>query len=132
MKLWTAFTRKLVSRAVIIAGLLPLLAYASRWVPREQTLVFELPASTGVAARFSATWRHSGEREPLGGATWTFESPPNRVTYRVSLPDGDYVVNLELSSTDSAQAHEGVQTSWERRVTLRAGETVLVVAPNGS
>jgi hypothetical protein len=111
-----------------------------RALPHDQILLFPLGSVFPNATRFSASWKRVGESEPGGGVTLSFDKgPPLQIREHASLPDGDYLLTLniverrQMSEPTSALAapSDGVQTNIERRVSLSGGETQIALAPGG-
>jgi hypothetical protein len=119
-----------------------------RSYPHDQVLLFPVGSVFPNAVRFSASWKRVGEPEPSGGVTLAFaQAPPLQIRQHASLPNGDYVITLNIlqSPQNSAaltgdsgtptsalgSAHEGLQTNFERRVTLAGGETLIALAAGG-
>ncbi len=143
-----SFARRLATRAVVMFGAIWLGGHLMRSYPHDQVLLFPVGSVFPNAVRFSASWKRSGEPEPSGGVTLAFEhAPPLQVRQHASLPNGDYVVTLNIlespqntaasvsssgSPTQAAKGpREGVQTNLERRVTLAGGETLIALAAGG-
>jgi hypothetical protein len=104
---------------VLVAGLLV------NW-PREQPLVFRLGPNRERITRIQAAWTRTTETEPAGGVTLEFPAPPPKeVRQRIRVPDGDYLVSVELTLRDPSGKPQ--ETSWTGRVTLRGHETTLLV-----
>ncbi|MEO8899959.1 MAG: hypothetical protein ABI627_00410 [Polyangiaceae bacterium] len=116
-----------------------------RSYPHDQVLLFPLGSVFPDAVRFSASWKRVGEPEPSGGVTLAFDhAPPLQIRQHASLPNGEYVVTLNVveSSPNPAPTaapagtptpveqspSEGVQTNLQRRVTLVGGETLIALA----
>ena len=111
---------------------------ATRWFkgswPREHAVSFRLP-SASAASRLEVSFTPVGEAEPSHGLSITLPSPnPREVREKVSLPDGDYIVLLELTYGANAgpSAPKKSETSRARRVTLAEAETLVVFEAEGS
>ena len=107
-----------------------------RSYPHDQVLLFPVGSVFPNAVRFSASWKRVEDSEPSGGVTLTFDkAPPLQIRSHASLPNGDYVVSLNVlenpQSGESVSTSEGVQTNIERRVTLIGGETKVALAAGG-
>jgi hypothetical protein len=107
-----------------------------RNMPHDQVLLFPLGSVFPHAVRFTASWRRVEDAEASGGVTLTFdEGPPLQIRQHASLPNGDYVVSLNVlenpQNSESSSGGEGVQTNIERRVTLIGGETKIALAAGG-
>jgi hypothetical protein len=107
-----------------------------RGLPHDQVFVFPVGSVFPNAIHFSASWKRVEDSEPSGGVTFTFDkAPPLQIRSHASLPNGDYVVSLNVlenpQSGESVSTGEGVQTNIERRVTLIGGETKVALAAGG-
>ncbi|MEP7049692.1 MAG: hypothetical protein ABJB12_05035 [Pseudomonadota bacterium] len=116
-----------------------------RSYPHDQVLLFPVGSVFPNAVRFSASWQRAGESEPSGGMTLDFDRPPPlQIRQHASLPNGNYVVTLNIlespqnhdpraieAGTPTPVAREGMQTNLERRVTLAGGETLIALAAGG-
>jgi len=70
-----------------------------RSFPHDQLLVFPVGSAFPNATRFSASWKQVGEREARGGVTLTFSTaPPLQIRHHADLPNGDYLVSVEVIS----------------------------------
>ena len=150
-------TRRLLARAALVLGAVLLGGQVMRALPREQTLIFPVGSVFPNATHFKASWREIGDQEPRGGVSLTFdEPPPLQIRQHAKLPDGDYIVSIDIlqaprtgkhaessangqnraggESGQALQAHEtsgsreGVQTNIERRVSLGGGEALIALA----
>jgi hypothetical protein len=124
--------------AVLVGGQL------MRSMPREQTLIFPVGSVFPNATRFAASWKQAGDDEPRGGVTLTFDQgPPLQIRQRTKLPDGDYIVSIDIQQAPPSREHaaqpapqagetsgsrEGLQTNIERRVSLGGGEALIALA----
>ena len=114
-------------------------------LPRDQTLIFPIGSVFPNATRFAASWKQPGDDEPSGGVSLTFDqAPPLQIRQHAKLPDGDYIVTIDIrqptpagasANADGAgQAREtsgrrdGLQTNIERRVSLSGGEALIALA----
>jgi hypothetical protein len=117
--------RRWAGRIVLVGGACLMLVFFAPRVPRDQSLVFRVGRDV---RRIDASFTREGETEPRRGVTLEFQgSAPPSVTRSVSLPNGSYVVAVEIQR----QAAEGEpsETRYSRRVTLEGGETVLALEP---
>jgi hypothetical protein len=131
-----SFTRRIVTRALIAGGAVLVGGHLMRALPHDQILVFPLGSVFPNAVRFDASWQRVHDSEPSGGVTLSFDKgPPLQIRQHASLPDGDYVITLNVvqsrQTSDSSGASEGVQTNIERRVNLMGGETKVALAAGG-
>jgi hypothetical protein len=91
--------RRIVTRAVVVVGVLWVGGLMMRSFPHDQVLVFPVGSVFPNATRFSASWKQPGEREARGGVTLTFTTPPPlRIRHHAELPNGDYLVSIEVVS----------------------------------
>jgi hypothetical protein len=101
----------------------------STW-PKEQTVVFRLPRQLAeVATRLDASFTPVGDAAPARGLSLNLNPPgPRDVRQVVNLPDGEYIVALELTFPDKSgpSAPKKSETSRARRVTLTGQETLVV------
>jgi hypothetical protein len=115
--------RRLAGRLALVGGLALSLSFVLPRVPRMQVVTFRFSAAEPVR-RLSASFTREGEREPASGVTLNFPGrAPASVRHEVTLPNGRYDVTVEVARDAPDGALE--ETSWERRVTLEGGETVL-------
>jgi len=99
--------RRIVTRAVVVIGVLWVGGLVMRSFPHDQLLVFPVGSAFPNARRFSASWKQAGEREARGGVTLTFTTaPPLQIRHHADLPNGDYLVSVEVVS-DFEQAAFG-------------------------
>lgn len=138
--------RRLVTRAVVVLGAVLVGGQVMRTLPKDQTLIFPVGSVFPNATHFAASWKQAGESEPRGGVSLDFKSaPPLQIREHAKLPDGDYIVTIDIGQTtlspDSAKNAaripqrsetsgplEGLQTNIERRVSLGGGETMILLA----
>lgn len=120
--------------AILLLGLL----VATRWFkgsfPREHDVVIRLPPDS-AASQLSVNFTPVGEAEPTHGLQVALAAPAPRVLReKVKLPDGDYIVILELTYGANAgpSAPKKSETSRARRVTLAEAETLVVFEAEGS
>jgi hypothetical protein len=104
--------------------------------PQEQTVVFRIPRHLAeVATRLEANFTPLGDTEPIRGLVLTL-NPPGKANLRhtLSLPDGEYIISLELTYSDKSgpSAPTKSETSRARRVTLQGQETLVVFDVEGS
>ncbi|HET7541427.1 MAG TPA: hypothetical protein VFK05_16240 [Polyangiaceae bacterium] len=122
-----------------------------RAMPREQTLIFPVGSEFPNATHFAASWKQLGDTEPRGGLSITFtQPPPLQIRERAKLPDGDYIVSIDIQQSrsagvatphalepvrentpearETAGSREGLQTNIERRVSLSGGEALIALA----
>jgi len=150
-------TRRLLARAALVLGAVLVGGQVMRALPREQTLIFPVGSVFPNATRFTASWREIGDQEPRGGVSLTFEEPPPlQIRQHAKLPDGDYIVSIDISQAPRTDRHaessangqnragrdtghalqagetsgsrEGVETNIERRVSLAGGEALIALA----
>lgn len=122
--------RRLGGIVLLGVGLLLGSRVLNRTWPKEQTVVFRLPRQLAeVATRLDASFTPVGDAAPARGLSLTLNPPGLRdVRHVVSLPDGEYIIALELTHPDKSgpSAPEKSETSRARRVTLAGQETLVV------
>jgi hypothetical protein len=120
---------------VLVVGALLALTTLNRSVPKEQPLVFRLPqhpefTATALAAQLTP----AGQREPIAGVSIALDSPqPREVRRPLRVPDGDYIVSVELTWNHSSGPSAPVKTETSRthRVSLTGHETLVVLDSKG-
>ena len=111
----------------------------SKDYPREQPIVFRLPDTK--RATLVASFTRVGETEPSTG--FTLELPERAfrdVNHAVRLPNGNYIVTVEVRRGRSSGRRDGGQsrepspeeTSVSERVTLSGSEIVVPVPARAS
>jgi len=116
--------RRLLARVALVGGIALAVSLVLPATPREQQLVFRFGSDSAAVRRLELSFTKRGEREPESGFTLNFPTgAPGRARHTVSLPNGDYVVTgaIERRADDAGPT----ETSFERRVNLQGGETVL-------
>ncbi len=149
-----SFARRIALRAIVVGGAVWVGGIVMRSLPHDQVLVFPVGSVFPNATRFSASWKTLAENEPSGGVSVDFTAPPPlELREHVSLPNGDYVVTIEVfvrrevAWKDAEKAHEnpakpaeirtnetdsrGLETNIVRRVSLSGGETLVALAAGG-
>lgn len=117
--------RRFVPRAVLLIGLGIAASLLLPSLPKEQVLVFRVGTAAPLR-KLAVSYTLEGEREPRSGATLRYDrSPPASVRHTVSLPDGRWVVKVDVERTGADGGPR--ETSYERRVNLGGGETTLVL-----
>jgi len=92
-------------------------------IPEDQTVIFRLREDD--VRSLSATFTRRGDDEPLGGVTLAFDGhAPRDVTHRVALPNGEYVLTIDVGRDEGTSA---AQTSMMRQVILQGGVTTVFV-----
>jgi hypothetical protein len=111
-------------------GLLLTTKLLNRSWPKEQPVVFRLPRPLAEGpTRLEVSFTPVGDAEPARGLSLTLNPPiPRNLRQTVKLPDGEYIIALELTYTDKSgpSAPEKSETSRARRVTLTGQETLVV------
>lgn len=127
--------RRLGALLVLAVGVAVVATSFGGAAPREQPVVFRLPSATpGRATALAADFTPAGDAEPLAGLTLSIDGAPGReVRQTVRLPDGDYIVSVELTWGDAAgpSAPTKSETTYARRVTLNGHETLVVLDAKG-
>lgn len=150
-----SFARRVLLRAVVVFGAVSVGGIVMRSLPHDQVLIFPVGSVFPNAKRFSASWKAEGDSEPRGGIRVDFATPPPlQLREHASLPNGDYVVSIEVvaggdepGENDAEKAHEtidktgktptpsaparGLETNIVRRVSLSGGETLVALAAGG-
>jgi len=140
-------TRRLATRAVVVLGAVLVGGQWMRSAPREQTLIFPVGSVFPNATHFAASWKQLGDEEPRGGVSLFFDraTAPLQIRQRAKLPNGDYIVTVDIlqaplvgqyegpgqmpEAGETSGRREGLQTNIERRVNLAGGEVLIVLAP---
>ena len=116
--------RRLAARAALIGGLALLVAVVFPTVPREQTFVFRVSDASTVR-RLDVSFTREGEQRPESGVTLRYPvAAPATVRHTASLENGRWLLTIGVERELSSGRKE---TSFERRVTLEGGETVVVL-----
>jgi hypothetical protein len=97
--------------------------------PKDQPLIFRLPATHSGAGRLQASFTRVGAARALQGFTIELDGSQRSVRHQPRLPDGDYLVTIELTSTHSSGRNPPakMETTEVRRVTLGGQETTIVI-----
>jgi len=125
----TAAWRRRIAFAFLMLGGVLALRTVARDVPKEQTLVFRLDeAARHEPLALRATLTRVGESEARAGFSFTRHGDesgdPREI---VNLPDGDYVVTIDVTGANESAgaAAKEYKTSRAVRVTLRGGEIIV-------
>jgi len=129
--------RRRLGVGVLATGALLIAVTAGRDVPREQPLVFRLDRPLDRGGRLTASFTRVGDAEANVGFTLELPPGPSRnVTHKVRLPNGDYIVTVDVAGgepTENVQAEasgpsaRAGETSARERVTLSGSEVVVPV-----
>jgi hypothetical protein len=121
--------RRLGALVVLAAGAALVLTTLKPDWPRDQTLIIRLPKSDALPSRLEASFVPVGAARAVQGFTLALEPGRREVRHQSRLPDGDYLVTIELTSTHSSgpSAAATLDTSEVRRVTLSGEETLIVL-----
>ena len=122
--------RQLGGFLALVVGLL----IAGQWfkarVPEDQSIAIRLPSDLAARARrLELNFTPVGEVEPARGLTRSLSPPaPTTIHEHVRLPNGDYIVTLELTCGDESGplAPKKTETSKARRVSLSGEETLVI------
>jgi hypothetical protein len=120
---------------VLAVGAAILLALFEPDFPRDQTLVFRLPSSDATPHELEVAFTPVGATRATQGFSIALTEPQRReIRHEVRLPNGDYLVTIELTSThySASNAPVKLETSAVRRVTLSGQETLIVLDGEGS
>ena len=129
----------MTTRAVVVLGAVLIGGQVAGNLPHDQTLIFPVGSVFPHATRFAASWKLKGSREALGGVTRSFNAgPPLQIREHARLPDGDYIVTVDIlenpetvpsaGAAESSGSRAGLQTNFDRRVNLVGGETMVALA----
>lgn len=128
--------RRFGALLVLVIGIAVAVTVFGESAPQDQALVFRLPMRPGASATvLEAHFTPVGEREPIRGLTLTVSFPqPREVRQPVRLPDGDYIVAVQLTwePVSGPSAPVKMETISARRVTLNGHETLVVLDAKGS
>ena len=115
---------------VLGVGLFAAFQWLDEGWPRDQSIGVRLPAAlVSCAERLDLNFTPVGEREPARGVSISLSQPvPQIVRQQVHLPNGDYIIALELTcgSKSGPSAPKKSKTSRPRRVSLSGEETLVV------
>jgi hypothetical protein len=131
-------------------GAVAVVATAEKDYPREQPIVFRLADTR--AASLTASFTKVGEAEARTGFTLAVPDRAFRdVTHKVRVPNGDYIVTVEVRHSPQTRPEAGVragaptltngaptptrlaeETSVSRRVSLSGSEVVVSVPARAS
>src|SRR5688572_1406633 len=89
-----ASLRRKLARMVLLLGLGLTLVYLLPRLPREQTLVFRVPAND--VERLEVSFTPRGESDAWGGFSLRLPGASRDVRHEVELPNGDYELSIEL------------------------------------
>jgi hypothetical protein len=121
----TAEWRRRIAFAFLMLGGVLAVRTVARDVPKEQVLVFRLDgAARHEPIALHASLTRIGESEARAGFSFTRHgdesADPREI---VNLPDGDYVVTIDVTFRD--EAAKEYKTSRAERVSLRGGEIIV-------
>jgi hypothetical protein len=122
--------KRLGAMFVLVVGVAIVLTMLKPDWPREQTLIFRLPRSDATPVRLEAAFTPVGAVRAVQGFSLDLSATRARdVRHQPRIPDGDYLVTIELTSTHSTGSIAPVklETSEVRRVTLSGEETLIVL-----
>jgi hypothetical protein len=98
--------------AVVVLAVLAVVLFqtVSRDLPREQTLIFRFPLGGRTSAtELTASFTRVGEREARAGVTLSLRGVTGHdIRCSVHLPNGDYIVTVELTETATADSGSSV------------------------
>src|SRR5579883_1225086 len=108
--------RKRVALIILLLGAVTVFLYMSRFAPKDQTVHFMLGDAAPRVVELDARYLRegSGTDEPARVVSyhWSKGSAPRVVTHEARLPDGDYTVEIDVSSSDA-------MSTVRRRVELK-------------
>lgn len=105
-------------------------------IPEDQTLLFLLPATAEAQlSRLEAQFTPVGEREPIRGLVFSFNTPPPReLRQLVRLPSGEYLVTTQLTwhhISGPSAATRKTETRRAHRIKLEGHETLVALNEKG-
>jgi hypothetical protein len=127
--------RRYGALVVLAVGAAILLALFEPDFPRDQTLIFRLPSTGATPLELEVAFTPVGAARATQGFSIALTEPKRReIRHEVRLPNGDYLVTIELTSThySAPNAPAKLETSVGRRVTLSGQETLIVLDGEGS
>ena len=125
--------RRRLAVSFLVLGVVAVVATVGKDYPREQPIVFRL--ADARAATLTASFTKVGEAEARTGFTLAVPDRSFRdVTHTVRLPNGDYIVTVEVRHPTPAPApgKSPEETSVSRRVSLVGSEVVVSVPARAS
>lgn len=127
--------RRLGAFVVFAVGIAIVVAFVEPDLPRDQPLIFRLPANASMPVRLQVSFTEPGAARASRGFEVTLTGREGReFRHEVRIPNGDYLVTTELTSTHSSATNAafGIETSELHRVTLNGQETIIVLDGEGS
>jgi hypothetical protein len=122
--------RQIGGFALLAVGLLLAGHWLKERVPEDQSISVRLPADLAARAqRLEINFTPVGDIEPARGVIRSLTPPaPTTIHEHVRLPNGDYIVALELTCGDESGplAPKKSETSRARRVSLSGEETLVI------
>ena len=118
--------RKRVLRLLLLAAALAVVMVLGKRWPKEQTVHYILGDAAGRVQEVDARW---ADGVAVSGDDWTREASfryapgqaPRVVTHEPKLPDGDYTVEIDITSASE-------KNTVRKRVTLAGGSTSIELA----
>jgi hypothetical protein len=127
--------RRYGALVVLAVGAATLLALFEPGFPRDQALIFRLPKNHTKPLELEVAFTPVGAaRATQGFSIALSEAQRREIRHEVRLPNGDYLVTIELTSThySASNAPAKLETTEVRRVTLSGEETLIVLDGEGS
>jgi hypothetical protein len=125
--------RKRIARLLVLAaGLMVALYFARSW-PKGQTVHYVLGDGAPRVEEVEARWAAAGDGDDWMRQT-TFQyapgTAPRIVTHEPRLPDGEYIVEIEIvaSGPGVPPEHSTEHSTVRRHVTLSGGATSIELA----
>jgi hypothetical protein len=119
-----ALRRRLALAVLLAAAIALYLTLSPRW-PKDQVLHVVLgdaaPRVTEVRVRYADATSSAEDWTREVTFRYALNSAPRVVTHETRLPDGDYVVEIDVTSSTN-------RTTTRRRATLHGGTTSLDVS----
>ncbi len=122
--------RKKGALLILAVGFALVLTTLGPDLPKDQPLNFRLPAAhSGGPLRLQVSFTRVGAARALQGFTLELDGSTRSVRHQPRLPDGDYLVTIELTSTHSSgrEPPAKMETTEVRRVTLAGQETTILI-----
>jgi hypothetical protein len=118
--------RRLARILLVLAAVGVFLVLSHNW-PRDQTVHVVLGDAAPRVVEVRVAYGSRGE-DSSRGASFHFAkgTAPRIVTHEPKLPDGDYMIQIDLATGESKDQHAAI----ERHVTLQGGTVSIDVSRN--
>jgi hypothetical protein len=122
--------KHLASRGLLVVCAAGGVAYLAGTLPRDQQLRVRIPDGGDGLERATLALRPTDGREIIAGTTLYFGgSAPHLLSHSVSVPNGDYVIEIELLGSSTPEAAR--LRRFSERVELQGGLTTIYLDPQG-